>query len=708
MSLANVAWILAARGLRVLVVDWDLEAPGVHRYFHPFLEDPLQRTTEGLIDGLWAYVSAVPSGAAKQAAEHARLQDYTQSLTLPFSSGGNIDFLGCGRQDSDYTRKVGGFDWMTFYARLNGKAFIDGFGKWARESYDHVLIDSRTGVSDTAGICTVQLPDTVALFFVYNRQSIEGTAAAARTAKAQRQKRPLRIIACPSRVEDRQLATPARKHAALCFEDILEDRPPVIERRLRAHEILHFSWCSYEEKLAVFEEEPEESGTLLQAMEALASRIAPDKGQNTEYPPREVLNSLWRRAAFRDPRLDEIETLRSGSLAQRISQLKLWLGETLDETTDNNRWPSALARECAAVAVAAFGVAPTEDLEQLGEGAIKLARRLRRTGETDPAVLMEVHRSRAVQLRRDARFEEAYDVVSQGLQLEGATESPAARQSLFRSLELRAELAKLMKGAEAALPDLTRLVEEQEATGLRRDPRLPLGRARAHRLLAETLLEAGRSEDALHEANVAVKIARAFTDDAAYAELGAAMLIHARAALSMGHPDGEKLVRRTKSWIAGSDLPESTKLEMQLRLSVAWAAYYRENGDYESAVQVLDSVSGDLPAWAAADLAEAKAKISLARDKDAPHVSINDSRSVSPDDLKRFLHNAIAQTRGDPAARDRLFRNFVERMLDHTTGDEDPLTILMERIPPEFRSDMMRALRSILSQGTSTTNRTTP
>src|ERR1022692_2646862 len=39
MALANVAWVLASNGRRVLVIDWDLEAPGLHRYFAPFLSD---------------------------------------------------------------------------------------------------------------------------------------------------------------------------------------------------------------------------------------------------------------------------------------------------------------------------------------------------------------------------------------------------------------------------------------------------------------------------------------------------------------------------------------------------------------------------------------------------------------------------------------------------------------------------------------------
>jgi MinD-like ATPase involved in chromosome partitioning or flagellar assembly len=33
MALANVACLLSRMDRRVLVVDWDLEAPGLHRYF---------------------------------------------------------------------------------------------------------------------------------------------------------------------------------------------------------------------------------------------------------------------------------------------------------------------------------------------------------------------------------------------------------------------------------------------------------------------------------------------------------------------------------------------------------------------------------------------------------------------------------------------------------------------------------------------------
>src|SRR6202521_3593470 len=55
MALANVAWILAANGKRVAVIDWDLEAPGLHRYLHPYLRDPELLDSSGVIDFVMAY-----------------------------------------------------------------------------------------------------------------------------------------------------------------------------------------------------------------------------------------------------------------------------------------------------------------------------------------------------------------------------------------------------------------------------------------------------------------------------------------------------------------------------------------------------------------------------------------------------------------------------------------------------------------------------
>jgi Mrp family chromosome partitioning ATPase len=63
MAVSNVAWILASNGYDVLLIDWDLEAPGLHRYLRPFLIDRELVDTPGLIDYMWdtAEVCMTPS-----------------------------------------------------------------------------------------------------------------------------------------------------------------------------------------------------------------------------------------------------------------------------------------------------------------------------------------------------------------------------------------------------------------------------------------------------------------------------------------------------------------------------------------------------------------------------------------------------------------------------------------------------------------------
>ena len=61
MALANVAWILAANGKRVLIADWDLESPGLHRFFQPFMDANVGERP-GIVDFVrryeWAAVDA--------------------------------------------------------------------------------------------------------------------------------------------------------------------------------------------------------------------------------------------------------------------------------------------------------------------------------------------------------------------------------------------------------------------------------------------------------------------------------------------------------------------------------------------------------------------------------------------------------------------------------------------------------------------------
>src|SRR5262245_25635382 len=84
MTLANVAWNLASNGRRVLAIDWDLEAPGLHRHFRPFLDDPAGESTPGLIDFLNdAITSAVVPGSVPDE-RPLDLLPYLQSVQWEF------------------------------------------------------------------------------------------------------------------------------------------------------------------------------------------------------------------------------------------------------------------------------------------------------------------------------------------------------------------------------------------------------------------------------------------------------------------------------------------------------------------------------------------------------------------------------------------------------------------------------------------------
>jgi hypothetical protein len=178
MALANVAWILASNGYQVLAVDWDLEAPGLHRYFHPFLLDPELADTPGVLDMVWDVATAAMDPAVPERADwhqpYADVLNYAVSLRRKFLGGGTLDLLPAGRQDPLYSTRVGAFDWTNFYDRLGGGAFLEAVRTSMRAEYDYVLIDSRTGLSDTSGICTVQLPDMLVIGFTFNTQSVSG------------------------------------------------------------------------------------------------------------------------------------------------------------------------------------------------------------------------------------------------------------------------------------------------------------------------------------------------------------------------------------------------------------------------------------------------------------------------------------------------------------------------------------------------------
>ncbi|MHA5051347.1 FxSxx-COOH system tetratricopeptide repeat protein [Streptomyces sp. SD15] len=293
MALANTAWILAANGKSVLAVDWDLEAPGLHRFFHPFLDPNALAATTGVIDLIneYAWAATTATTAAQRSGawhlDYARVERHALSLTperlgLRFADGGSLDFLSAGRQDRSYSATVSSFEWDNFYERLGGGLFLDALRDDMKASYDYVLIDSRTGLSDNADICTIQMPDVVVDCFTLSDQAMTGAAAVARSIEDGYRKRRIRVLPVPMRIDEgeKEKADAGRALARLQFDGLPKGRdgedlgPEELAAYWGSVEIPYRPYYAYEETLATVGDETGISNSLLSAFERLASVIS--------------------------------------------------------------------------------------------------------------------------------------------------------------------------------------------------------------------------------------------------------------------------------------------------------------------------------------------------------------------------------------------------------------------------------------------------
>ncbi len=179
MALANIAVLLSQMGRRVLVVDWDLEAPGLDQYFKKYIS-PAELSKPGLLD-LFLAVEGVNSN----------LSELTwRDLIIEVDVEGRcpISLITSGQKhDKGYIGRVVQFNWENFFSEFDGGEYIEKLRNEWREEFDLVLIDSRTGITDSGGVCTIQMPDVLVLVFTANSQSIDGIKEIALSAQKARQ-----------------------------------------------------------------------------------------------------------------------------------------------------------------------------------------------------------------------------------------------------------------------------------------------------------------------------------------------------------------------------------------------------------------------------------------------------------------------------------------------------------------------------------------
>jgi MinD-like ATPase involved in chromosome partitioning or flagellar assembly len=169
LALANVAALLAKKGRKVVLVDFDLEAPGLDS----FDEFKCISGKPGVVE----YVSEFCN------TNHApKIENFIHRCLVDNITLGELWIMPAGKKDACYNRARSIINWTEMYDSGIGTAFVENWkAAIARHCQpDYVLVDSRTGLTDVGGICTFQLPDLVVMLFGLNEQNIKGISAVAK------------------------------------------------------------------------------------------------------------------------------------------------------------------------------------------------------------------------------------------------------------------------------------------------------------------------------------------------------------------------------------------------------------------------------------------------------------------------------------------------------------------------------------------------
>jgi hypothetical protein len=172
LALANMARDLTAKGRKVVIIDFDLEAPGLDHFeaFRPQGESG--KNANKSLPGFAEYLLACRNDAIPE-----KLSPYLHQCHGKKTDQGTCWLMPAGRHGEPGYQEILDLEWDRFYRNEDGFRVMENLrGQIIDElAPDYVLMDARTGLSEIGGIATHQLADLVVLLFNLNRQNLEGT-----------------------------------------------------------------------------------------------------------------------------------------------------------------------------------------------------------------------------------------------------------------------------------------------------------------------------------------------------------------------------------------------------------------------------------------------------------------------------------------------------------------------------------------------------
>ncbi len=107
MALANVAALLSRWGMRVLVIDWDLEAPGIECFFESVSKSirSERKRQSGVVEMIGSFQST-GSLQWREAIMHVQIVPEFEPIHI----------MTAGRSDRSYIRRLQDIDWENLFS----------------------------------------------------------------------------------------------------------------------------------------------------------------------------------------------------------------------------------------------------------------------------------------------------------------------------------------------------------------------------------------------------------------------------------------------------------------------------------------------------------------------------------------------------------------------------------------------------------------
>lgn len=177
LTLSNMAlWLADEMKAKVCVIDFDLEAPGLPYKFED-LQNPTDQERLSHTEGIVEYIDEFNQTGIPPT-------DFTR-FYLPFTTqkGNPITLIPAGNvQQTDYWRKLFEINWQKLFEYDPATGYSQGLllledlkGRIENElAPDFLLIDSRTGLTETASITLKLMADKAVLVGINNPENKDG------------------------------------------------------------------------------------------------------------------------------------------------------------------------------------------------------------------------------------------------------------------------------------------------------------------------------------------------------------------------------------------------------------------------------------------------------------------------------------------------------------------------------------------------------